>query len=83
MNWGKIGGKSAGEVFWPDLLTFLQIIRNRDSPVAQTVESLPAMWETQFDPWVRKIPWRRKWQHIPVFSSGKSHGRRSLVGYCP
>ena len=20
-----------------------------------------------FDPWVRKIPWRRKWQPIPVF----------------
>ena len=20
-----------------------------------------------FDPWVGKIPWRRKWQHIPVF----------------
>ena len=31
--------------------------------------------------WVRKIPWRRKWQPIPVFFSGKSHGQRSLVGY--
>jgi len=27
----------------------------------------PAMQETQVDPWVRRIPWRRKWQHIPVF----------------
>ena len=34
-----------------------------------------------FDPWVRKIPWRRKWQPTPVFLPGKSHGRRSLVGY--
>ena len=27
--------------------------------------------------------WRRKWQPTPVFLPGKSHGRRSLVGYCP
>ena len=33
--------------------------------------------------WVRKIPWRRKWQPIPVFLPGKSHGQRSLVGYSP
>ena len=26
---------------------------------------------------------RRKWQPIPVFLPGKSHGRRSLVGYSP
>ena len=32
-----------------------------------------------FDPWVRKIPWRRKWQPAPVFLPGKSHGQRSLV----
>ena len=27
-----------------------------------------------FDPWVGKIPWRRKWQPMPVFLPGKSHG---------
>ena len=36
-----------------------------------------------FDPWVRKIPWRRKWQPAPVLLPGKFHGRRSLVGYSP
>ena len=36
-----------------------------------------------FDPWVRKIPWRRKWQPTPVFLPGESHGWRSLVGYSP
>ena len=36
---------------------------------------------TGFDPWVRKIPWRRKWQPTPMFLPGKSHGQRSLVGY--
>ena len=35
------------------------------------------------DPWVRKIPWRRRWQPTPVFLPGESHGRRSLVGYSP
>ena len=34
----------------------------------------------RFDPWVRKIPWRRKWQPSAVFSPGESHGRRSLAG---
>ena len=36
-----------------------------------------------FHPWVGKIPWRRKWQPIPVFLPGKSHGQRSLAGYSP
>ena len=27
-----------------------------------------------FDPWVGKIPWRRKWQPTTVSLSGKSHG---------
>ena len=36
-----------------------------------------------FDPWVRKIPWRRKWQPTPVLLPGKSHGQRSLMGYSP
>ena len=34
-----------------------------------------------FDPWVRKIPWRRTWQTSPVFLPGKSHKQRSLAGY--
>ena len=34
-----------------------------------------------FDPWVRKIPCKRKWQSTPVFLPGKFQGQRSLVGY--
>ena len=37
----------------------------------------------RFDPWVRKIPWRRIQQPTPVFLPGESHGQRSLVGYSP
>ena len=31
-----------------------------------------------FNPWVRKIPWRRAWQSTPVYLPGESHGQRSL-----
>ena len=37
----------------------------------------------EFDPWVRKIPWRRKWQPTPVFLPGKFYGQRRLAGYSP
>ena len=41
-------------------------------------------WE---DPWVGKIPWRRKWQPTPIaletLLPGKSHGQRRLEGYSP
>ena len=36
-----------------------------------------------FDPWVRKISWRRKCRLTPVFLPGESHGQRNLVGYIP
>ena len=34
-----------------------------------------------FDPWVRKIPWRRAWQPTPVFLPGEFHRQRSLACY--
>ena len=37
----------------------------------------------KFNPWVGKIPWRRKWQLPLVFLSGKFHGQRSLANYSP
>ena len=51
-------------------------------PSGSAVENLPAMWETcrshSFNPWVRKIPWRRKWQPTPIFLPEKY-----LAGYSP
>ena len=32
------------------------------------------------DPWVRKIPWSRKWQTTPVFLPKEPCGQRSMVG---
>ena len=53
----------------------------RASLVAQTVKNLPPMQIPRFDPWVRKIPWRREWLPTPVFLPGESHGKKSLAGY--
>ena len=39
--------------------------------------------ESGFDPWVRKISWRKKWQAIAEFLPGKHHGQRNLVAYSP
>ena len=53
------------------------------SLVAQRLKHLPACGRPGFNPWVGKIPWRRKWQPTPALLPGESHGRRSLVGYSP
>ena len=51
--------------------------------VAWMVKNLPAMQETQVNPWVRKIPWRRESQSTLVFLPGEFQGQRSLAGYSP
>ena len=52
------------------------------SQVAPAVKNPPAnagdIKRHGFGPWVRKIPWRRKWLPTPVFLPGESHGQRSL-----
>ena len=37
----------------------------------------------RFNPWVGKMPWRKKWQLTPVFLPRKSQGLKSLMGYSP
>ena len=45
------------------------------------VKNLPAdAKRNRFDPWVGKIPWRRKRQPTQVFSPGESHRQRRLAG---
>ena len=36
-----------------------------------------------FDPWIRKIPWRRARPPTPGFLPGESHGQRSMADYGP
>ena len=49
--------------------------------VAQLIKNPPAMWETWFDPWVGKVPWRRETLPIPVFWPGEFHGLYSPRGH--
>ena len=54
------------------------------SLMAQQVKNSPAIQKhrkLRFNPWVGKIPQKRKWQPTPVFLPEKSHGQKSLVGY--
>ena len=48
---------------------------------SQMVRICLQCWKHGFNPWVRKIPWRRAWQPTPVFLPGESHEQRSLEGY--
>ena len=49
-------------------------------PGGSVVKNAPAQCRrSRFVPWVRKISWRKKWQHT-LFLPGKFHGQRSLVG---
>ena len=50
----------------PDIFLSFSFSLKGASLVAQMVKRLPAMQETRFNPWVGKIPWRRKWQPTPV-----------------
>ena len=62
---------------------FTWSFKKRASLVAQRVKNLPAIRRPGFYPWIRKIPWRRKWLPIPVFLPRESHGQRSLASYSP
>ena len=53
------------------------------SQVAQLQRTCQPSRRHRFSPWVGMIPWRRKWPPSPVFLPEKSHGQRSLAGYCP
>ena len=68
------------DIIWD--LSFSNLFHSA-SLVAHLVKNSTAMQETPVRFWVRKILWRRKWQPNPVFSPGKFHGQRSLIGYSP
>ena len=60
-----------------DLSDFLRVT------VAELLRIHPQCRRPKFDPWVRKMPWRRKWKHTPVFLPREFQGQRILVGYSP
>ena len=77
-----------GPVFLTVLQTeapsFSQIIRDIQARHHSGKESACRRCQRRgFDPWVGKIPWRRKWQPTPVFLPGRSHSQGNLAGYRP
>ena len=95
---GACPGKfSLMEDFSPHFLLFLHGTQNTLSLFSDGsgswVSKREADWESAswisghrrrgFSPWIRKVPWKRKWQPTPVILPGESHGQRSLVGYSP
>ena len=57
-----------------------QLFYDQGFPGLSGKESTCQCKRCEFDPHVRKIPWRRRQQPPPVSLSGKSHGQRSLAG---
>ena len=51
--------------------------------VKESVHRCRRQKRCEFNPWVRKIPWRRDWKPTLVFSPVKFLGQRSLGGYSP
>ena len=49
-------------------------------PGGSSGKETACQYKRHIDPWVEKIPWRRRWQPTPIFA-GQSHRQRSLVGY--
>ena len=73
-----------GYDFYTTFFSLCLLWHMRASQVGSVVKNPPAKQET----WVWSLgwedpTWRRKWQPVPVFLPGKSHGQRSLAGYSP
>ena len=62
--------KESHLIFWTPLTVLWKLV----------VKNLPASAGDKrpgFDPCIRQIPWRRKWQPTPFFLPGKFHGQRA------
>ena len=51
--------------------------------MAQKAKNLLIKQEPRFNPWVGKIPWRKKGQPTPVSLPGEFHRQKSLASYSP
>ena len=68
----------------PEFICYCSFI----STLVSITQNIIGLWQfclqcrrPEFDPWVRKIPWKRERQPIPIFLPGKFHGQKSLAGY--
>ena len=91
-GWSEIHICDAG---WFDICRLINVIITNDrikskhwgfpsgTNSKQTTCQCRRLKRCRFNPWVRKTPWSRKQQTIPVFLPGKFHGQRSLASYSP
>ena len=78
--WSGLPFPSPGDHPDPEIQPKAPEVPASTSPVAQPVRICLHYRSLGLDSWVRKIPWRRKWQPRPIFLPGKSHGERGLTG---
>ena len=81
---------SAGKftfIFWKDegreSLPTANWVLSGGFPDDSVIKNPYQCWRHQFNPWVGKVPWKRKLQPTPAFLPGKSQGQRSLAGNSP
>ena len=63
-----------------DFGEFPCVTKGKTSLVAQLVKNPPLMRRPEFEPWVGKIPWRRKRLPTPIFWPGEFYGLYSPWG---
>ena len=68
----------SGQPSWPPLAHSINTAPRVESAYQSRIHR-----SCGFDPWIRKIPWKRKWQPTLVFLPGKFHGQKSLAVYSP
>ena len=78
-----IGQTSHFHILWPLILTITPQVFPSGSVVKNTLAMQETWGRHRFDPCIRKMPWRMKWQPTTVFLPEKSHGQRSLAVYNP
>ena len=63
---------NTSECTWTSSFCWYQVYESiRGFSGGSVVKNLPGSARSWgFDPWIRKTPWRRKWQPIPVFFPG-------------
>ena len=68
----------SGQPSWPPLAHSINTAPRVESAYQSRIHR-----SRGFDSWIRKIPWKRKWQPTLVFLPGKSHGQRGQAGCSP
>ena len=84
-EWLSISQREHKAQYWIPLSTYSGILAFwlSQRPWFSGKESACQHRRCRFNPWVRKTPWRRKWEPTPVFLPGEFHGQWGLADYSP